>query len=472
MLLDPTASSVNSEVEIIKNKFEKMCEEESLQCGICLESYKDPRIITVCLHAFCKNCLVQLNQNNCPQCREPFTASHIKRDFDKQNRIDRLWKQCVDEQKNEGKEESSSSSSSSASSAASQASLPHLRWDAELEGVLSGLVERAHIALLEFTDSLSLDIKPFTALAIWLFGDNEINKGNFLKMILDSSYGRIIISKIIKSDNGEFNQGKIEGMQAIEEALNLGEMPIQRPNIVYDFYRLKGYIAESQTKIYQRKSIVCSLVDTPNPHDRLNQEFFRSSEILSISKILKEHHLSEFRDAMFRISISQNHKYVLQQSTLQNADEACCAMLLLDYQKVVPFHLFAQGIGDWSSLCKGIKGMLNDAGLSLIERRVAEIGKEQFLRSMRELLLEKGSAILHFRSSVRQKIMLCDYIAEDLQSVRIRDPWHGWEITVQADAFIALFLVRGTQMTYYAAMEQVEEPLPSQSRNSLIELII
>ena len=53
--------------------------------------------------------------------------------------------------------------------------------------------------------------------------------------------------------------------------------------------------------------------------------------------------------------------------------------------------------------------------------------------------------------------MLCDFVAVDLQSVRIRDPWHGWEITVRADAFTALFLDKYPTNKYTAFFEQVVE---------------
>ena len=51
-----------------------------LECGICLEEYKDPRVLP-CVHSFCLRCLKQHisatkdtdNSVHCPKCRDKFT---------------------------------------------------------------------------------------------------------------------------------------------------------------------------------------------------------------------------------------------------------------------------------------------------------------------------------------------------------------------------------------------------------------
>ena len=49
---------------------------DQLNCGICLESYTDPKLLQ-CLHVFCKKCLEQLTAQgrqgqslDCPNCRQ------------------------------------------------------------------------------------------------------------------------------------------------------------------------------------------------------------------------------------------------------------------------------------------------------------------------------------------------------------------------------------------------------------------
>ena len=52
-----------------------MCEEDNLKCGLCLNTYKNPKFLP-CYHTFCEGCLVNLDQNRghrplqCPQCRQ------------------------------------------------------------------------------------------------------------------------------------------------------------------------------------------------------------------------------------------------------------------------------------------------------------------------------------------------------------------------------------------------------------------
>lgn len=51
--------------------------EEQLICAVCLEQYKDPRVLP-CAHSFCKRCiepLLQQGKRTCPVCRESIAAS-------------------------------------------------------------------------------------------------------------------------------------------------------------------------------------------------------------------------------------------------------------------------------------------------------------------------------------------------------------------------------------------------------------
>jgi ribosomal protein L35AE/L33A len=43
------------------------------ECSICLEEFKDPVVIS-CGHTFCKGCLLELKQLQCPTCRKNFES--------------------------------------------------------------------------------------------------------------------------------------------------------------------------------------------------------------------------------------------------------------------------------------------------------------------------------------------------------------------------------------------------------------
>ena len=48
--------------------------EEHLTCSVCLETFKDPKVLP-CLHSYCHQCIVNLAKNancntiDCPECR-------------------------------------------------------------------------------------------------------------------------------------------------------------------------------------------------------------------------------------------------------------------------------------------------------------------------------------------------------------------------------------------------------------------
>ena len=57
---------------------------KELECTICLEQYKDPRVLP-CLHSFCKTCLEGLLPReglswrvDCPSCRSSVEVSSVK----------------------------------------------------------------------------------------------------------------------------------------------------------------------------------------------------------------------------------------------------------------------------------------------------------------------------------------------------------------------------------------------------------
>ena len=46
--------------------------EEELECSVCLERLKDPRVFPQCQHSFCYECIEQLSRGkskiSCPEC--------------------------------------------------------------------------------------------------------------------------------------------------------------------------------------------------------------------------------------------------------------------------------------------------------------------------------------------------------------------------------------------------------------------
>lgn len=52
---------------------------EEFKCGICLEAFIDPVMISVCQHNYCRECITDWLKTDmsCPEDREPIEASHL-----------------------------------------------------------------------------------------------------------------------------------------------------------------------------------------------------------------------------------------------------------------------------------------------------------------------------------------------------------------------------------------------------------
>lgn len=58
------------------------------------------------------------------------------------------------------------------------------------------------------------------------------------------------------------------------------------------------------------------------------------------------------------------------------------------------------------------------------------------LKTLRDQLLEYGSAIVSIIDpQAGCHSIIVDEVSKDLKQVRLRDPYHGWKITVSAEAF-------------------------------------
>ena len=69
MLIYSTKIAVVNMAESLRCKVE-----EHLTCSVCLEPFKDPKVLP-CLHSYCHECIVNLAKNansdtiDCPECR-------------------------------------------------------------------------------------------------------------------------------------------------------------------------------------------------------------------------------------------------------------------------------------------------------------------------------------------------------------------------------------------------------------------
>lgn len=161
---------------------------------------------------------------------------------------------------------------------------------------------------------------------------------------------------------------------------------------------------------------------------------FNDEEILRVHRVIKKELFKERfnnygRKEKVYIDFTQNNKAIIQQQATRGCTAATAAMLIKDQGGKPKFcELQGSNLGDDES----IKQDIQNAGFKLMVTSLISNSLEDF----REQLKNYGSAIVSLEDpQAGGHSIVVDEVSEDLQQVRLRDPYHGWEITVSAEAF-------------------------------------
>lgn len=163
------------------------------------------------------------------------------------------------------------------------------------------------------------------------------------------------------------------------------------------------------------------------------ERFYMDEEIVKLHPSIREIHLGMDINADFTI----NNKIVIQQQATRGCTAAAAAMLIYDAGGDVDLNsLINTNLGDTVS----IKDLIARAGLTpLVNTLNFELTPDDMLMQLREMLLKNGSAIVKTNNDIGGHVIVIDAISEDLQHIRLRDPCHGWEITVTREGFLRGF---------------------------------
>lgn len=74
--------------------FEEQCKKSGLTCDKCLNPLKNPHLIELCKHVFCKACVENLQ--NCPKCKTEFKVEQIVRDSSRDFDIQLVITNCLE----------------------------------------------------------------------------------------------------------------------------------------------------------------------------------------------------------------------------------------------------------------------------------------------------------------------------------------------------------------------------------------
>lgn len=159
-------------------------------------------------------------------------------------------------------------------------------------------------------------------------------------------------------------------------------------------------------------------------------QIFTGEELEMLPIVRREtigHH--PFAGKSIEVYYTRNQKAILQQQATRGCTAAVTAMLILD-KGINPslYHLTARNLGTTEDM----KRDLEDAGLMPIVRKIQP---SQFVTELGRLINKYGSAIVSIEDrELGGHVIVVDAI--DNQAVRIREPYHGIELTIALQSLI------------------------------------
>jgi hypothetical protein len=161
--------------------------------------------------------------------------------------------------------------------------------------------------------------------------------------------------------------------------------------------------------------------------DRGRNLFRDHDEIIKKENILSAEPVQEGAAVFARFTMHK--KPIILQQGVSGCTAAAAAMLIMDAGgKPSIRELLNRNLGFDDNIMTDIR----EAKLNPIN---TETGKN--LKELRELLIKNNSsAIVSVGGEADNHVLVVDAISKDLSQVRVRDPFHGWEITVTAEAFL------------------------------------
>ncbi|QDQ26288.1 hypothetical protein FNU76_07895 [Chitinimonas arctica] len=176
-----------------------------------------------------------------------------------------------------------------------------------------------------------------------------------------------------------------------------------------------------------RKYPPMSLCDTMCKRSWGENDLFSDDEIIAKSDIIKQVVISnEYHEVP--VLYTAHGKPIIQQQAARGCTAAVTAMLIMEHGKEPDVGaLVSRNLGNSDLQACDIK----KAGLLPIKNTVKD------LKELKTAIDENGPAIVVLHDKLGGHVVVADDVSADLAEVRLRDPHHGWEITVGVDAFIA-----------------------------------
>jgi hypothetical protein len=154
-----------------------------------------------------------------------------------------------------------------------------------------------------------------------------------------------------------------------------------------------------------------------------SDELFSDSEIVEKLDIIKRIEIG----SNIYASYTKNKKTIIQQQATRGCTAATAAMLIMDNRKEPDLLVLrTRNLGDDEYQMRDIQ----NAGLKAV------INSANDLSELRNLIIQNDSCIVSVFGKLGGHVIVVDEVSKDLSKIRLRDPYHGWEITVNSEAFL------------------------------------
>lgn len=163
-------------------------------------------------------------------------------------------------------------------------------------------------------------------------------------------------------------------------------------------------------------------------------KFYKDSEILKLHPTIQKIDLGDNITA----DRTDNGKIVILQQAKRGCTAAVAAMLIHDAGKSVNLNsLRNTNLGNTGS----IKRWISEAGLipKVTKLSLQDTTSDELLNRLQKLIESRGPAIVSTGNDIGSHVIVVDEINTKAGSVRLRDPYHGWAITVTKEAFLRGF---------------------------------
>jgi hypothetical protein len=225
--------------------------------------------------------------------------------------------------------------------------------------------------------------------------------------------------------------GRVETMELASS--NLGLHLLNQQEFLQEELKEKSKQKKAQI---ENRPIPCLL-------KTFNAKTFSDKAIVQVNDCVKiEDKIIDGKE--FHFYYTKNNKTIIIQEAPEGCTAGASAMLIIDNGRTPKAaDLLNRKAASYDQIAKDIQ----NAGLEALTVQVATYG-----RSMEKL---KDQIKLHGPAYVRIKennggvghAILVDEISEDLSKVRIRDPWHAWEVIVYGADF---------KKAWYCSLDQAE----------------